>query len=145
MRNNSTCAEVQTHIIMTAGILLNLFCLSFVFKKSSEKKKFKIIFMVKSLKGFGLNNVGPALQMVAQHYFKIGPMYRVMQVVAVQGIKRQDKHGQSPNSSSMLGQRRIRLTGIKPAMGCDAGPTLNRYWVGRPTLCLPGTSYRLVH
>ena len=21
-------------------------------------------------------------------------------------------------------------------MGCDAGPTLNRYWVGRPTLCV---------
>ena len=42
--------------------------------------------------------------------------------------------GQSPNSVSMLGQRRIRLTGIEPAMGCDAGPTSNRYWVGRPTL-----------
>ena len=25
------------------------------------------------------------------------------------------------------------LTGIDPAKGCDAGPTLNRYWVGRPT------------
>ena len=34
--------------------------------------------------------------------------------------------GQSPNNSvSMLGQRRIRFTGIEPAMGCDAGPTLN--------------------
>ena len=40
----------------------------------------------------------------------------------------------------MLGQRRIRLTGIKPAMGCDAGPTLKRYWVSRPKLCVPGTS-----
>ena len=26
----------------------------------------------------------------------------------------------------MLGQRRRRLTGIEPAMGCDAGPTLNQ-------------------
>ena len=31
-------------------------------------------------------------------------------------------------------QRRIRLTGIEPAMGCDAGPASNWHWVGRPTL-----------
>ena len=49
--------------------------------------------------------------------------------------------GQLPNSVSMLGQRRIRLTGIEPGMGCEAGPTLNRYWVGRPTLCVPDKSY----
>ena len=36
----------------------------------------------------------------------------------------------------MLGLRRIRLTGIEPGMGCDAGLKLNRYWVGRPTLCV---------
>ena len=57
----------------------------------------------------------------------------------------QSRQGQSPDYVSMLGQRRIRLTGIEPAMGCDAGPTLHRYWVGRPTLCVPGTSYRPVH
>ena len=34
--------------------------------------------MVKSLKGFGWNNVGPALQTVAQHYISIGAMYRVI-------------------------------------------------------------------
>ena len=38
---------------------------TFVFKKKSEKKIFTIIFMVKSLKGFGWNNVGPASQTVA--------------------------------------------------------------------------------
>ena len=53
--------------------------------------------------------------------------------------------GQSPNSVSMLGQRLIRLTDIEPAMGCDAGPTLNRYSVSRTTLSVPGTSYRHVH
>ena len=53
--------------------------------------------------------------------------------------------GQSPNPVSMLGQRQIRLTGIEPAMGCDASLTLNRYRVGRPTLCVRGTSYRRVH
>ena len=39
-------------------------------------------------------------------------------------------------SVSMLDQRRILLTGIETAMGCDAGPTINGYWVGRPTLRL---------
>ena len=32
----------------------------------------------------------------------------------------------------VLGQRRRRLTGIEPAMGCNAGPTLNRNLMGRP-------------
>ena len=36
-----------------------------MFKKSSEKKIFKIVFVVMSLKGFGWNYVGPALQTVA--------------------------------------------------------------------------------
>ena len=121
---------------------------TFMFKKSSENI-FTIIFVVKRLKGFDWNNVRPASKTVAQHYFTIGPMYSVIRVVAFRGIKRhpygcQSKHGQSPNSVSMLGQRRIQLTGIEPAMGCDAGPTLNRYWVGRPTLCVPGTSHRRV-
>ena len=51
--------------------------------------------------------------------------------------------GQSANSVSMLGQRRIAYDwrSNEPAMGCDADPTLNRYWVGRPTFCVPGTSY----
>ena len=40
----------------------------------------------------------------------------------------------------MLGQCRIRLTGIEQAMGCDADPALNRYCLGRPTLCVPDTA-----
>ena len=92
--------------------------------------------MVKRSEGFGWNDVGPTLQTVAQHYFTIGPMYRVSGVVAFRGTKRhqydsQPNMGQSPNSVSMLGQHRIRLAGIESAMGCDAGPTLNRIgWVG---------------
>ena len=71
---------------------------TFVFKKSSEKKIFTIIFEVKSLKGFGRNNVGPVSQTVAQTYFTIGSMYRVIRVVAFLGIKchqygSQSKHG----------------------------------------------------
>ena len=71
---------------------------TFVFKKSSEIKIFTIIFVAKSLKGFGWNNVGPASQTVAQHYFTIGPMYRVIREVAFRGIKchpngSQSKHG----------------------------------------------------
>ena len=112
-------------------------------------------------------------------------MYRVIWEVAflvtgVESVTRiavRAKTGQSPNSASMLGQRRRqwvniktalgechvfddvlaqiysrpsvglvwgqprgRLTGIEPAMGCDAGPTLNQYWMGRPTSCVRGTS-----
>ena len=36
----------------------------------------------------------------------------------------------SPSDRLVLGQRRRRLTGIKPAMRCDAGPTLNRNLFG---------------
>ena len=86
-----------------------------MFKTSSEKKIFTILFVVESFKGFGWNNVGPASQTVDKHYFPVGPMYRVIQVMAFQGTKRQRTHmavrsntGQSPNSVSMLGQRRIR-------------------------------------
>ena len=35
-----------------------------------------------------------------------------------------------PSDGLVLGQRRRRLTGIEPAMGCDAGPTLSRNLVG---------------
>ena len=38
--------------------------------------------VVKSLKKFGWNTVGPASQTVAQRYFTIGPMYRVIRVLA---------------------------------------------------------------
>ena len=62
---------------------------TFVFKKSSEKNVFTIIFVVKSLTGFGWNNVGPASQTVAQHYFTIGPMVSVIRVVAFRGIRLQ--------------------------------------------------------
>ena len=41
-----------------------------------------------------------------------------------------------PGDRLVLGQRRRQLTGIEPAMGCNAGPTLNRNLVGRPT-CNP--------
>ena len=47
----------------------------FVFKKSSGKSIFTIIFVVESLNGFGWNNVRPVSQTVAQQYFTIGPMY----------------------------------------------------------------------
>ena len=40
----------------------------------------------------------------------------------------------------VLGQRRRRLTGIEPAMGCKAGPRLNRTLMGRPTSSVSDTS-----
>ena len=62
--------------------------------------------------GFGWNNVGPASQTVTPPYFTIRPMYRVIGVVAFRGIKRhpygsQSKHWTTPNSVSMVVQRRI--------------------------------------
>ena len=42
----------------------------------------------------------------------------------------------------MLGQSRRRLTGIEPAMGCNAGPTLNWNLVGRPTSSVRGRPVR---
>ena len=102
-----------------------------------------------SLKSFDWTNVGPASQTVTNHYITIGPRYHVIRVVAFRGIKRQCTRmavrantEQSPNYVSMLGQRQIRLNSIETATSCDAGPTLNRYWVGGPTLCVPGTTYR---
>ena len=38
-----------------------------------------------------------------------------------------------PSDELVLGQRRRRLSGIEQAMGCNAGPTLKRNWVGGPT------------
>ena len=40
------------------------FCVLKIFRKNI----FTIIFVVKSLRGFGWNNVGPSSQTVAQHY-----------------------------------------------------------------------------
>ena len=45
-----------------------------------------------------------------------------------------------PGDRLVLGQRRRRLTGIEPAMGCNAGPTLSRNLVGRPTSSVSVTS-----
>ena len=45
-----------------------------------------------------------------------------------------------PSDGLVLGQRRRQLTGIEPAMGCDAGPSLNWNLVGRPTSSVRGTS-----
>ena len=44
-----------------------------------------------------------------------------------------------PSDGLLLGQHRRRLTSIDPAMGCDAGPALNRNLVGRPTSSARGT------
>ena len=65
---------------------------TFVFKKSSEKEIITIIFVVKSLKGFGWNNFDPSSQTVAQHYFTIGPMYRVIQVSGLSWYKTSPVH-----------------------------------------------------
>ena len=102
---------------------------NFVFKKSSEKNIFSIIFVVKSLKGFGWNNLGLASQAVAQHDLTIGPMYRVINIVTFRGIKchpygSQSKHGAITNPVSMLGQYDC------PALNQQWAATLAQHWTG---------------
>ena len=41
-----------------------------------------------------------------------------------------------PSAGIVLGQRLINFAGIKPAISCETGPTLNRHWMGRPTSCV---------
>ena len=85
---------------------------TFVFKKCSEIILFTILFVVKSLKGCGWNNVGPASQTVAQHYISFGTMYRVIWCAGAGNLKvtsimrQSEKTVQSPNAVSMTGQRR---------------------------------------
>ena len=77
MRNGSHfCTPV---IVNMSNITFQVLRLrTFAFNKCSEKNIFTIIFVVKSLRGFDWNNVGPVSQTVAQHYISIGPMYRVI-------------------------------------------------------------------
>ena len=56
--------------------------------KIFRKKISTIIFVVKGLKGFDWNNVGPASQTVAQYYFTIGLMYRVYPGSGLSGDER---------------------------------------------------------
>ena len=51
-----------------------------------------------------------------------------------------DKVYSRPSDELVLRHRRRRLTAIEPAIGCDAGPTLNRNMVGRSTSSVRGTS-----
>ena len=98
--------------------------ITFVFKKSSQKKYIHDYIRVRRLKGFGGNTVGPALQTMAQHYFTIGPI---------------DASCYPGSGCFNVGPASNTIDRHWTSMGCDTGPTLNRYWVGRPTLCVPGT------
>ena len=64
---------------------------------------FTIIFVAKCLKGFGWNNVGPASQTVAQHYFIIYPMYRVIRRRKRHPYGSQSKHGTITQFSFIVG------------------------------------------
>ena len=85
---------------------------TFVFNKYSAIIIFTIIFVVKSLKGCGWNNVGQASQTVAQHYISIGSIYRVIWCFWLRDFKGHQHNAasentvQSPNAVSMTGQRR---------------------------------------
>ena len=62
-------------------VLMNMCSITFQVLRlstSAFNKYSKKIFVVRSLKGFGWNNIGPSSQTVAQYYISIGPMYRVI-------------------------------------------------------------------
>ena len=82
--------------------------------------------MIKSLEGFGWNNVGLASQTVAQHGISIGPMYRVIWVEAYLATVVEKRHPhrnapansrQSPIAVSMLGQHQRLWVNIETASG----------------------------
>ena len=92
---------------------------TFAFNECSDIIIFAIIFVVKSSKGFGLNNVGPASQTVDQHYISIG-LSIVSSGVSDDGIlkvtsimQKSEKTVQSPNPVSMTGQRRRQWVNIE--------------------------------
>ena len=102
------------------GLTFQVLILStLVFNKCSEIIIVMIIFVAKSLKGLGRNNVGPASQTVAQHYISIGPMYRVIwcfcrQVTSI--MQQSEKTVQSSNAVTMTGQRRRLWVNIETVL-----------------------------
>ena len=97
---------------------------TFVFKKCSEKKHSRLIIVIRAIKGFGWNSVGPASQTVAQHYISIGPMYCVIWCFWRRDgefnpitVQQSDNTVQSPNAVSMSGQRRRLWVNIETELG----------------------------
>ena len=73
-----------------------------------------------------------------EHYFTIGPLYRFIRVVAFRGIKchpygRQSKRGTITQFCFNVEPASNTMDQHESAMGCDAGPTSKRYWVGSAT------------
>ena len=66
MGNGLTFLYTSPYIMSMCNVTFQVTRLStFVFKKSLEEKIVPIIFVDKSLKGFGWNNAGPASKTVA--------------------------------------------------------------------------------
>ena len=85
-----------------------------------------------SLKGLGRNNVGPASQTVAQHCFTIGPMYRVIQVVAF-GIMRHPYVSESEETQDnhpVLFQYWASVEFDCPALHQQWAVTVAQHWTG---------------
>ena len=81
--------------------------------------------MLKSLNGFGWNNVGPASQTVAQHYISIGPMYS-----AIWCFRRQDFKGNQHNAA-------VRKYGTITRYCFNDGPaskTMGQHWLSATCL-----------
>ena len=104
-----------------------------VFNKYSEKIG-TLIFVVKSLKGFGSNNVGTAPQMVVKHYISIGQCI-VLSGVSFAGMLKRHQH------NAAVGKH-----GTITKCCFDDGPaskTVDQHWnsiVWMPRVCVKYTT-----
>ena len=69
---------------------------------SVQKKIFTIMFVVKSLKGFGWIIVGPASQTVAQHYISSGPMLYGVSGSGMESVTSIMQHSKTRYNNAML-------------------------------------------
>ena len=122
---------------------------------SVQKKIVTIIFVVKSLRGFGWNNVGQLRRWWPSITSALG------QCIVLSGVSSEGcgstliqhwlnatclrKVYNRPGDSLVLGQRPRQFTGIDLAMGCNAGHTLNRNLVGMPTSSVGGTCRQVLN
>ena len=108
MRNGShVCTSVLMNICNITFQVLRL--ITFVFNKCSQNKMVTIIFVVKNIKSFGWDNVGPASQKVAQHNISIGLIYRVIWCFWRRNVKASPAY-------AMTGQRRRLWVNIETAL-----------------------------
>ena len=120
---------------------------TFVFKKCSEKITSRLNILIRALSGVsgaGMESVTRIITCMKQSetWYNHPVLFQCQASVEYCGstLKQRwvnatclHKAYTRPSDELVLGQRRRCLASIEPAMDCDAGPTSNRFLVGRPT------------